>query len=264
MTANRATDAAGPVSGSELHPVAFLEAVLDATTDGVFGVDVAGVVTSWNRSAARIFGWDDADVVGRPAIVLFPADVRPTILWLLDIVATGDRIERYDVDVERRGGMPTPISMSLRPVTVGTEVVGAAVVARDLTEQRLAQASLAETEARRQEGEALTHVGRWLWDIASDTVQWSGEIHRIHGIDPLDFKGDLAAHVAPIVPADRQRVTESLAAAIGQARPFEAEYDILRPDGETRHLYARAEPTLGANGAVMGLRGIIRDTSGPA
>jgi PAS domain S-box-containing protein len=235
--------------------------VLDATTDAVFGVDGDGRVTSWNRSAARIFGWDDADVVGQPAVVLFPPAVRPTIVWLLDIVATGDRIERYDIDVERRGGMPTPISMSLRPVTVGTAVVGAAVVARDLTEQRLAQASLAETEARIQEGEALTHVGRWLWDVASDTVQWSGEIHRIHGIDPLDFKGDLAAHVAAIVPADRERVTVALAAAVEQARPFEAEYDIIRPDGGARHLYARAEPTIGANGAVMGLRGIIRDAS---
>ena len=262
MTANRAAGAPGPAGRTEVHTVAFLEAVLDATTDAVFGVDADGVVLSWNRSAARIFGWDDADVIGQPAVVLFPPDVRPTIVWLLDIVATGDRIERYDVDVERRGGMPTPISMSLRPVTVGTDVVGAAVVARDLTEQRLAQASLAETEARMQEGEALTHVGRWLWDVASDTVQWSGESHRIHGIDPLDFKGDLAAHVAPIVAADRERVTASLAAAIEQARPFEAEYDIIRSDGETRHLYARAEPTIGANGTVMGLRGVIRDASG--
>ena len=151
--------------------------------------------------------------------------------------------------------------MNLRPVIVAGAVAGAVVVARDLTEQRLAQASLAETEARVQEGEALTHVGRWLWDIATDTVQWSGEIHRIHGIDPLDFGGNLAAHVAAVMPGDRERVTASLAAAIERARPFTEEYDIVRPDGETRHLYARAEPTIGPNGAVMGLRGIIRDST---
>jgi PAS domain S-box-containing protein len=245
----------------EIDSIAFLEAVLDATADAVFGVDSAGLVTTWNRSAERIFGWTETEVVGQAAATLFPAAARPTIVWLLDIVATGDRIERYDIDVERKGGMPTPISMSLRPVTVRDTVVGAAVVARDLTEQRLAQASLAETEARVQEGEALTHVGRWLWDVATDTVQWSAEIHRIHGIDPLDFGGDLAAHIAPIVVGDRQRVADALAAAVQQARPFEGEYDIVRPEGETRHLYARAEPTFGANGAVMGLRGIIRDTS---
>jgi PAS domain-containing protein len=92
-------------------------------------------------------------------------------------------------------------------------------------------------------------------------VQWSGEIHRIHGVDPLEFGGDLAAHVAAIVPADRQRVTDALAGAIERARAVEVEYDILGPGGETRHLYARAEPTIGASGVVVGLRGIIRDVS---
>ena len=246
---------------SVIDATAFLDAVLDATTDAVFGVDLDGAVTSWNRSAELILGWTDDEVVGRPVASLFPLDLHPTIAWLLGIVITGDRIERYDVDVERKGGMPTPISMSLRPVMADGAVVGAVVVARDLTEQRLAQASLAETEARMQEGEALTHVGRWLWDVATDTVQWSAESHRIHEVDPLEFGGDLAAHVAPITLDDRQRVADALAAAVAQGRPFEAEYDIVRPSGETRHVYARAEPTVGANGAVTGLRGIVRDVS---
>jgi PAS domain S-box-containing protein len=244
-----------------IDATAFLDAVLDATTDAVFGVGPDGAVTSWNRSAQRILGWAQDEVVGRPAATLFPLYLHPTIDWLLGIVITGDRIERYDVDVERKGGMPTPISLSLRPVMADGAVVGAVVVARDLTEQRLAQASLAETEARMQEGEALTHVGRWLWDVATDTVQWSAESHRIHEVDPLEFGGDLAAHVAPIVVDDRQRVADALAAAVSQGRPFETEYDIVRRSGETRHIYARAEPTAGANRAVTGLRGIVRDVS---
>jgi len=246
---------------SAIDATAFLDALLDATTDAVFGVDASGAVTTWNRSAERILGWTEAEVVGRPAASLFPLSLHPTIAWLLGIVTTGDRIERYDVDVERKGGMPTPISMSLRPVLADGAVAGAVVVARDLTEQRLAQASLAETEARLQEGEAITHVGRWLWDVATDTVQWSAESHRIHEVDPLEFGGDLAAHVAPIVVADRQRVVDALGAAVAQGRPFEMEYDVVRPSGETRHLYARGEPTVGAHGAVTGLRGILRDVS---
>jgi PAS domain S-box-containing protein len=247
---------------SAIDATAFLEAVLDATGDAVFGVDPNGAVTSWNRSAERILGWTEAEVLDRPAASLFPPHLHPTVAWLLHIVTTGDRIERYDVDVERKGGMPTPISLSLRPVLAGGAVVGAIVVARDLTEQRLAQASLAETEARMQEGEALTHVGRWLWDVATDTVQWSAESHRIHAVDPLEFGGDLAAHVAPIALDDRQRVVDALDAAVTHGRPVETEYDIVRPSGETRHVYARAEPTVGANGAVTGLRGIVRDVSG--
>jgi len=201
-------------------------------------------------------------VVGSPAAGMFPAEVRPTIAWLLGIVVSGDRIEHFETHVERRPGMVTPIALTLVPVLDAAGVVVAvAAVAHDLTEQRLAQATLAETEARLREGEALAHVGRWVWDTASGTVQWSDELHRIHGVDPWEFGGDLPAHVALVVPRDRRRVLLALQRAAAQGRPFEEEYDIVRPDEAVRHLYARGEPTMGGTG-VVALRGIIRDTSG--
>lgn len=62
-------------------------------------------------------------------------------------------------------------------------------VVRDITEQRLARAILAEVEFRLREGEALSHIGSWLWDLRTGAVQWSTEFHRIHGVDPFDFDG---------------------------------------------------------------------------
>jgi PAS domain S-box-containing protein len=242
--------------------LAFLESVLDATHDAVFGVDEAGTVTSWNRSAERLFGRPGLEVLGEPAVSLFPSEAQPTIVWFLSIVASGDRIERFELDLERKGGMRTPVSLTLCPVTdIGGRVVGTAAVAHDLTEQRVAQATLAEAEARMREGEALAHVGRWLWDTQSGTVQWSEEVHRIHGIDPTDFGADLEAHVAAVVPADRARIVEALQRAVRVGRVFEEEYDIAQADGPVRRVYSRAEPTIALHGAVVGLRGTIRDTT---
>jgi PAS domain S-box-containing protein len=241
--------------------VAFLEAVVDATSDAVFSIDADGVVVSWNRSATRIFGWAERDVVGEPAVTLFPVPIRPVIQRLLDIVATGDRIERFETEIDRKGGMPTPIALTLHPVVNERRPIGVAAVARDLAEQRLAQSALAETEARLREGEALAHVGRWVWDTRSGTVQWSEEVHRLHGIEPPDFDGDLDAHVAAVVPDERERVVSSMWRAVSSRRPFEEEYDVVRPDGQIQHLYSRAEPTIGSTGDVLGLRGIIHDTA---
>jgi PAS domain S-box-containing protein len=242
--------------------LAFLEAVIDASGDAVFGIDADGLVMSWNRGAERIFGWSADEVVGEPVIALFPVQAHDTVQWFLGVVASGDRIERFELDVERKGGMPTPIALSLCPVIDPNGAVsGVAAVAHDLTERRLAQATLAETEARLQEGEALAHVGRWLWDVGSGAVQWSEQVHHIHGVDPWEFGGDLKAHVSCIVPDDRDRVIEALQQAVADGRPFEEEYAIVRPDGDTHRLYSRAEPTMGANGVVVGLRGIVHDPS---
>ena len=92
-------------------------------------------------------------------------------------------------------------------------------------------------------------------------MQWSDELHRIHGVDPLEFAGTLDAHLGCAHPDDRARIRDAMEAAVRSAQPFEDEYRIVRPDGEERWIYLRAEPTLGSAGVVVGLRGIGQDVT---
>ena len=146
--------------------------------------------------------------------------------------------------------------------TTAGSIVGAVSIAQDITEMRLAQATLAEVEARLRGGEAQVHVGRWLWDVGTGAVQWSDELHRIHGVDPLDFAGTLDAHVGCAHPDDRDRVREPMEDAVRSGRPFEDEYRIVRPDGDERlDLPAgRADAQLGRRSS-SGLRGIGQDVT---
>ncbi|HWW54036.1 MAG TPA: PAS domain-containing sensor histidine kinase, partial [Acidimicrobiales bacterium] len=139
------------------------------------------------------------------------------------------------------------------------EVVGVSSIARDITEQQLAQATLAESEARLREGEALAQVGGWIWDAAAGSVQWSDELHRIHGLAPVEFDGTLAAHLGCIHPDDRGAVESEMTSALQQRRSFDVEYRIIRPGGETRWLYARSDPIIDDEGVAAGLRGICQD-----
>jgi PAS domain-containing protein len=95
-------------------------------------------------------------------------------------------------------------------------------------------------------------------------VQWSEELHRIHGLDPARFAGTIEAHLELVHPADRQRVRAAMTAAVSLHKPLETEYRIVRPDGALRHLYARAEVALAPSDAVVvaGLRGICQDVTG--
>jgi PAS domain-containing protein len=137
-------------------------------------------------------------------------------------------------------------------------VVGAVGIGQDITEMRLAQATLAEVEARIRDGEALAHVGRWLWDVGTDTVQWSDEFHRIHDVEPLEFAGTFEAYMGCIHTGDRDRVQAAMETAVASGRRFEEEYHAVLRDGALRLVYARAEPMMGSTEAVVGLRGIGR------
>jgi PAS domain S-box-containing protein len=243
-------------------PGPVLSALMDATDDAVLGLDHAGRILLWNRGAARLFGYPRAEVAGSPFDELFPPHVRPEISAVIAAVVAGDRPHRIETDIGRRDGMPTPISLSAQPVNAAKPgEVAAVAIARDITEQRLAQATLAVVQARVREGEALTHVGGWLWDVRTGAVQWTDEMHRIHGVDPLDFGGTLDAHLACVVEEDRARVREAMTGAVARRRPFEVEHRIVRADGEVCTMVLQGTPTTASTGDVVGLRGIAQDVT---
>ena len=179
-------------------------------------------------------------------------------------VTAGERIRHFETEIVRPDGLPIPVSLSLAPVTDddGAILGSVVVVARDVTEQHLAQATLAEIDARLEEGEALAHVGSWLWDLRTGAVQWSAEFHRIHGIDPLDFAGTFESYMDLIAP--RPTATTRAAAmteSVEASRPLDLEYRVVHPDQKVHVVRVHANPTLGSDGKAVGLRGIGQDVT---
>jgi PAS domain S-box-containing protein len=262
-----------PSAASAARATATLAAVLDATHDAVVAVDTRSRITSWNRGAERLFGRRAGEALGLALADLFPRHVRCDVDRMLDAVLTsGHPIARVETEIRRQDGMPAPIALSMSrlmplvpPGPAGAphlaEPIGAVAVAHDITEQRLAQARLAEVEALMREAEALVPVGRWLWDVRSGEVQWSGGFHRIHRLDPMDFEGTIEAHIACAHPDDRDRLRTAVTEAVSTARPCDLEYRIVRGDGEVAWVHARAEPTLDSAGTVAGLRGVGQDVT---
>ena len=127
-----------------------LQAVTEASDDAIVQLDGDGRVRSWNRSAERIFGFPEAEILGQPVLGLVPEHVQGPVADLLAAVAAGDPVDHLETEAERRDGMPVAVSITAQPV----EGHAAVLVVREVTEQRLAQATLAEVERRLQRGRA--------------------------------------------------------------------------------------------------------------
>ena len=250
------------LAASSVPADGLLAAVLETSDDAILSHDLDWCITSWNQAAERFFGHPAEEMLGQVSTDLFADHLREDVEAAFESVMAGDRINHFETEILRRDGMPVPISLSLCPVYDGEgKPTAALLVARDITEQRLAQASLAEIEARVQASEALANVGSWLWDLRTGTVQWSDEFHRIHGVDPLDFDGTLDAHLSRIHGDDREAVRTGMEESVQSARAFDHVYRVLRADGAERTVHVRAQPMAGSDGAAMGLRGIGQDTT---
>jgi PAS domain S-box-containing protein len=77
-------------------------------------------------------------------------------------------------------------------------------------------------------------MGTWDWDLATDTVRWSGNLERIHGLQPGTFDGSFASYEREIHPEDRERVLASARRALTEGVPHDVEYRIVSPDGTVR------------------------------
>lgn len=238
---------------------ATLDIFADLSTLALFSQDLDGRIVGWNRGAERIFGYAENEIVGMALTSLVPPHLRDDVASVEKRVAAGERIDRLVTEIQRKDGMQVPVALSVSPVLDACgDFYGAVGVAQELTETRLAQAALAEVDQRFREWEALAHVGRWLWDVGTDAVQWSDELHRMHGVDPLDFEGTLAAHLSVVHDDDRERVRSLMETAVTSGQAFEDEYRVA-DESTTRWFAMRAEPAVGSSGDVVGLRGVSQD-----
>ncbi|HWI18668.1 MAG TPA: ATP-binding protein [Vicinamibacterales bacterium] len=77
-------------------------------------------------------------------------------------------------------------------------------------------------------------MGTWDWDLATNTVEWSDNLARMHGLPDGTFDGSFASYEREIHPDDRARVFASVERAISEGAPHEVEYRIVAPDGTVR------------------------------
>ncbi len=144
-------------SKAELERV---DAILQSAVDfAIIATDLDGEITIWNEGAARILGWEAAEVEGRSARVIFtPEDCAESVpeTEMFEALAGGRADdERWHM---RKDGSRFFASGTLTPLRAEDgRTVGFLKILRDRTERRLAEEQLRESEAFTRSIVAASH-----------------------------------------------------------------------------------------------------------
>ncbi|ACB33998.1 diguanylate cyclase with PAS/PAC sensor [Leptothrix cholodnii SP-6] len=113
------------------------DSVVRYSRDAIVCKSRAGIVTSWNAGAEAIFGYTEAEMLGRPVTVLLPPERQHEEAEILACVARGERVEPFETVRLHKNGQRLAISISVAPlVDAEQQIVGASSIARDVTRQR--------------------------------------------------------------------------------------------------------------------------------
>ena len=129
----------------------WLASIVESSDDAIVSKNLDGIITSWNRSAERIFGYTAEEAIGQPITIVIPQDRRDEERTILTRIRRGERIEHFETVRQRKHGSLIVVSLTVSPVKDAEgKIVGAAKIARDITEQKRSQEQIA-TLAREAE-----------------------------------------------------------------------------------------------------------------
>jgi len=111
-----------------------LASIVESSDDAIISKDLNGVITSWNKGAERLFGYTEAEAVGRSIMMLIPPDRAAEEPRILASVRRGERVDHFETIRIRKDGTPVRVSLTVSPVRDDEgRIVGASKVAREIT-----------------------------------------------------------------------------------------------------------------------------------
>lgn len=118
-----------------------LSAIVDGSSDCIFGQDLDGRVISWNRAAEQMFGYAAHEVIGRTLSEMFiPEERQREEMELLQTIRQGQRVPPFVTLRKRRDGSLLEVAVTASPIVdADGQVVGVSKTVRDITEERLAE-----------------------------------------------------------------------------------------------------------------------------
>ena len=128
----------------------------------------------------------------------------------------------------------------------------------DITERKLAQIKLQESEADLKLAQNVAHIGSWHIDVLTRKIRWSSYMYEIFGIPKGEVNYDDV--MGMIHKDDMQKWEKNIATAYEKKQSYRFDYRIVRGDGELRYIEANGEVII-ENDEVTAMFGTVMDIS---
>jgi PAS domain S-box-containing protein len=253
----RASDVPGSRSPREADiPLAFLGAIVESSDDAIVGTTLDGHIISWNAAATRMYGHQSADVIGRPAELLVPPDLRDEERRIFEKVRRGERVEHFETTRIAHDGRRIPVSLSVSPVLdAGGLVIAASEIARDIEQQKRAERASAQLGAIVESSDDAV-VSK---DLNGIIQSWNAGAERIFGYSRAEIVG---RHVTTIIPPELHDEERTIIERIRAGERVE-HFDTVRvsKDGSRIPVSLTVSPIRDPEGRIIGASKIARDIS---
>lgn len=244
-----------------------LRMITDYSTDLIVRIGRDGIRRYASPASERLLGYKPEEMIGRTPYAAIHPDDRNRVRRKTYALVPGGESTVFRYRMQHRDGHYVWLEGAFRLIgdsRQNCEIVGSI---RDIGQRRAAESKAIESVTQLEEqqrllamAESAARLGHWRLNVVDHRNLWSPEIFRIHGLPP-GKEPDLDAALDFYHPDDRAMVREQIAHAIAAGGSFAFDARLVRPDGTIRWVASRGQAERGHGADVVGLFGVLQDTT---
>ncbi len=238
-----------------------LETLINASPLPIITFTTDGNITRWNPAAERVFGWNEAEVLGSP-LPFIPREKLDEHRAMRARDLRGENFTNAELQRRRKDGSRIDIQVSTAPIrNARGEITGILSIYVDVTEQKRIQRELQNSEARLRLALEAGHMGAWEWDVESNKVVWSEGLTTAMGFAPGEGPRTLDEFFAIVHPEDRADVQSAIQRSLETDAYYDVEFRVMAP-GAIRWAARKGRVVRDASGRPVRMIGVGMDVTG--
>ncbi len=245
--------AAAPASEAE-KAQRRLAAIIESSEDAIASKDLNGIITSWNKSAERLFGWTEEEIVGQPVLLIIPKELHHDEPKILAKIRAGERIEHFQTVRVHKNGRRIDVSLTVSPIKDGKgNIIGAAKIVRDISRQKkLEEAALRLAAIVESSDDAIASK-----DLNGIITSWNRSAEKLFGYTAEEIIGK---SVTLIIPPELHHDEDMILSKIRRGEKID-HFETIRvhKNGEKVEVSLTISPIKDENGKVIGAAKIVRN-----
>jgi len=205
-----------------------LSLIVESSDDAIIAKTLDGFIVSWNNGAKKLYGYTEMEVKGKSISILVPPNRPDEMLGILKRIKRGEPVDHYETLRQRKDGTIVDVFLTSSPIkNKQGEIIGVSTISRDITDHKLAEKALQESEQRFRDFAKYSLVGICI--IQNNRIIYQNpEQERLLG--PLPRKPIFENH-KNIHPDDTEKLRQLYRAVTsGQAQAQDIDFRIFHTD----------------------------------